>query len=69
MNISSYNALPVSTNQKIKYQLISISKIVLVFILSTFGFKKMYLNKLGRIPQIEEIEDYIKLKKYIFESQ
>ena len=69
VNITSYNTLPISTYQKTKYQLISISKSVFVFILSTFGLRKMYLNKLGRKPQIEEIEDYIKLKKYIFESE
>lgn len=69
VDLDSYNNLPVSSFQKIKFKLFSWIKCCIVFILSIFGFEKVYLRRVGVKPSDTEIVSYLNLKKSILEGE
>lgn len=69
IDIKSYSSLPISIYKKIEMLLISTVKCVVVFILSIFGLEKLYLKRVGKVPNTEEINNYNRLKKLVLRSE
>jgi len=56
--IESINSLPIKRSLKVKVSFKFILKILIVWFLCVLGFKKWYLNRAGKSPNIEELSMY-----------